>query len=44
MNYSHTRSGNPVEIRTPKVPGTYEVRYIMGRGNKMLDKATITIK
>jgi Ca-activated chloride channel family protein len=44
VNYNYARSGNPVEVRTPKAPGTYEVRYIMGRGKKVLDKATITIK
>jgi Ca-activated chloride channel homolog len=42
--YSYTRTGNPVKMKAPKEPGTYEVRYILGNGNKMLHKATITVK
>jgi hypothetical protein len=30
--------------KSSKEPGTYEVRYILGQGSKMLDKAAITIK
>jgi len=41
--YSYVRN-NPVKIKGVKEPGTYEVRYILGRGSKLLDKATITIK
>ena len=44
VTYTYTRKGNPVKIKAPKEPGTYEVRYIMGQGSKVLDKATITIK
>jgi Ca-activated chloride channel family protein len=44
ITYTYTRRGNPVKIKAPKKPGTYEVRYILGRGSKILDKKTITIK
>jgi len=44
VTYTYTRRGNPVKIKAPKEPGTYEVRYILGRGSKVLDKANITIK
>ncbi len=41
--YTYTSRGNPVKLKLPKAPGTYEVRYILGRGSKLLDKATIEI-
>ena len=44
VTYTYTRSGNPLKIKAPEEPGTYEVRYILGQGSKVLDKATITIK
>ncbi len=44
VTYTYTSRGNPVKLKAPKKPGTYEVRYILGRGSKLLDKVTITIK
>ncbi len=44
VTYTYTSRGNPLKIKAPNVPGTYEVRYILGQGSKVLDKATITIK
>ena len=44
VTYTYTSSGNPLKIKAPNEPGTYEVRYILGQGSKVLDKATITIK
>ncbi len=38
------RVGNPLRIRAPKEPGSYEVRYILGRGNRLLGKTTIVIE
>ncbi len=43
VNYTYTREGSPLKVRTPSDPGTYEVRYILGRGNKLLAKTTIEI-
>ncbi len=44
VTYTYTRRGNPVKLKAPKEPGDYEVRYILGQGSKVLDKANITIK
>jgi hypothetical protein len=38
-----TRLGNPVKMKLPKEPGVYELRYILGRGNRLLGKTTITV-
>lgn len=38
-----TRLGNPVKIKAPKEPGVYELRYILGRGNRLLARVTITV-
>jgi hypothetical protein len=35
--------GNPAKLRAPKTPGTYEVRYILGRGRKVLAQAPLTV-
>jgi Ca-activated chloride channel family protein len=42
--YTYVMTNNPVKVKAPNEPGTYEVRYILGNGNKVLDKATIIIK
>ena len=44
VNYTYTREGSPLKVRAPSDPGSYEVRYILGRGNKLLAKTTIEIK
>ena len=36
--------GNPAKLRAPKQPGTYEVRYILGRGKHLLAKAPLTVE
>jgi Ca-activated chloride channel family protein len=43
INYTQTRKGSPLEVRAPNEPGTYEVRYILGRGHKLLTKTDILI-
>ncbi|MHB8809141.1 MAG: vWA domain-containing protein [Desulfobulbaceae bacterium] len=42
-NYAYTRSGNPVKLTAPAEPGSYEVRYVLGKGTKVLARAPITI-
>ncbi|MHB1351019.1 MAG: VWA domain-containing protein [Desulfobulbus sp.] len=42
-NYTYTRSGNPVALTAPAEAGSYEVRYLLGKGNKVLARAPITI-
>jgi Ca-activated chloride channel family protein len=43
ISYTYTHKGNPAVVKSPKEPGIYEVRYILGRGQKLLDKTTIEI-
>ena len=44
IKYNYVSEGNPLEVQAPADPGTYEVRYIMGKGSKLLAKTGITIK
>ena len=44
LTYGYAKRGNPAVIKTPKKPGIYEVRYILGQGKKVLAKKTITVK
>jgi hypothetical protein len=44
VNFVSVRKGSPLKLRAPKEPGTYEVRYVLGRGKRLLAKTTITIK
>jgi hypothetical protein len=39
-----TKQGLRLKVRAPSDPGTYEVRYILGRGAKLLAKASITVE
>ncbi|RTZ91799.1 MAG: hypothetical protein DSY91_04580, partial [Deltaproteobacteria bacterium] len=43
LAYAYVTDGNPLKVPTPADPGTYEVRYIMNKGNKLLAKTSITI-
>jgi Ca-activated chloride channel family protein len=43
VTFAPVRKGNPLKIRAPKEPGTYEVRYVQGRGNRLLGKSTLTV-
>ena len=43
-HYTYVRSGNPLVLQVPSKPGKYEVRYILGQGNKLLAKVPIEIK
>jgi len=42
--YTYTKSGNPLKLKAPSDPGQYEVRYILGQGNKILAKIPISIQ
>ncbi|MFZ1983578.1 MAG: VWA domain-containing protein [Desulfatitalea sp.] len=44
LHYTYTREGSPLKLQAPPDPGTYEVRYILGQGGKLLAKTTIAIK
>ena len=42
--YSYTRTGSPLLLRTPAVPGTYEVRYVAAsNGTSVLARKEITL-
>lgn len=43
VNQARINKENPIKLRAPSDPGEYEVRYILGRGAKLLAKAPITI-
>ena len=44
VHYTYTKKGSPLKVQAPSDPGTYEVRYILGQGSKLLAKTTIEIK
>ena len=43
VNMAWVADGNPAKLQAPSEPGTYEVRYILGEGDKLLAKTPITI-
>lgn len=43
LHYAYTNTGNPLEVQAPSEPGAYEVRYIQGKGRKLLAKTRIRI-
>jgi hypothetical protein len=42
-NYTRTREGNPLSIRAPDQPGSYELRYLTGQTNATLASAPLTV-
>ncbi|HUF87782.1 MAG TPA: VWA domain-containing protein [Thermohalobaculum sp.] len=43
-NYSYTRRGSPVAVKTPDEPGSYELRYVTGQSRKTLARLPIRIQ
>lgn len=43
INRTSVREGNPLKLWMPGDPGEYELRYVLGRGTKVLAKSTITV-
>ncbi len=41
INYAHTRDGSPLDLVMPPQSGTYEIRYILRDGGKVLASAMI---
>lgn len=41
--YEYTRSANPVTLRVPDADGEYELRYILGNGDKVIGKSKLTV-
>ncbi|MHA3913320.1 VWA domain-containing protein [Halovulum sp. GXIMD14793] len=42
-DYSYTNEGSPVSLRMPPKPGTYELRYVLDKGNKVITSVPITL-
>ena len=42
-SYTYTRDGSPLKLTMPIDPGTYEVRYVMSQGRKILAAQTIEV-
>lgn len=41
--YTYTREGNTLKVQAPSLPGSYEVRYYLGAGDKVLGRTKIKI-
>ena len=42
-NYTYTRKGNPLVVRMPETPGSYELRYVTGQSKQTLVRLPITL-
>ena len=42
-NYAYTAKGDPAQLLMPAEPGSYELRYVMAEGNKVLATQPITV-
>lgn len=42
-NYAYTRDGNPLDLRIPGTPGTYEIRYFLAEGREPIASSTIVV-
>ena len=43
INYTYIRQGSPLDLQMPPKPGTYELRYVLSKGNKVLATRPIEI-
>jgi hypothetical protein len=43
LDYKYTRSGSPMKLAAPEKPGTYELRYFLGAGDKIIARQTFTV-
>lgn len=41
--YTRTREGDPLTIRTPKTPGQYELRYLMGQSDRVIARKPLVV-
>ncbi len=42
--YTYTNEGSPLIIKAPDGPGTYELRYVMQQGDKVLASQTLVVE
>jgi Ca-activated chloride channel family protein len=43
LSRTPVKAGNPLKVRAASDPGAYEVRYVLGRGNRLLAKAPVMV-
>jgi len=43
VNRTFTDNGNPLTLRTPETPGSYEFRYIMGQSDRAVARKTVSV-
>ena len=43
LNYEYTSKGSPVRLNVPEQPGTYEIRYLLGQGDTIIARQTLTV-
>jgi hypothetical protein len=43
LNYEYTSRGSPVKLRVPDAAGTYEIRYFLGEGDRIIARQTLTV-
>jgi Ca-activated chloride channel family protein len=41
--YTYTREGSPLKVLTPPAPGEAEIRYMAGKGNRLLARIPLTL-
>ncbi len=44
LSAAKVKPGGMLKLRAPREPGTYEVRYVLGRGPRLLAKTTVTVE
>jgi hypothetical protein len=43
LDYKYTKTGSPLKLMVPDKPGTYEVRYFLGAGDKIIARQAFTV-
>jgi len=43
VDYTRTRQGNPLTVRAPDTPGSYEIRYVMSQSDRILTSTPLTV-
>ena len=43
LSWAYTNRGSPARLTAPREPGDYEVRYVLGRGDRTLASATVEV-
>jgi Mg-chelatase subunit ChlD len=43
LDYKYTKTGSPLKLDVPEKPGTYEIRYLLGEGDTIIARQTLTV-